>query len=280
MKHRRLGSPGLALALALGLWGCGGDADLHVGLGVVKDVDVAEGQVLVDHEDMPGLMPAMTMSFDADPALLAGLAPGQRIRFELEHGPKTFRIRSIEVLGEGEAGRSGASLAEVVTEAEPAPPFRLIDQDGSERTLASLRGRAVLVDFVYTNCPGPCPILTALHTEVQRALPADVAERAWLVSISLDPERDTPEAMRAYAASHGADLANWSFLTGDPETIGAVLRDYGVGVAPGEALDEIAHVVVTFLVDAEGNVARRWFGLDHRSGDVVRELTALVRGSG
>jgi protein SCO1/2 len=269
-----------AAALAAVALACGDDVDVHVGEGVVKDVDVAEGQVLVDHEDMPGLMPAMTMNFDADPSLLASLEPGQRIRFELEHGPGTFRIRGITVVGEGEAGRSGATLSEVVSEAEPAPPFRLVDQDGQERTLASLRGRVVLVDFVYTNCPGPCPILTALHTEVQRALPADVAERVWLASISLDPARDTPEAMRAYAASHGADLGNWSFLTGDPETIGAVLRDYGVGIAPGEALGEIAHVVVTFLVDGEGNIARRWFGLDHRSKDVVAELTELARSAG
>jgi protein SCO1/2 len=269
------------LAALLGATGCGAesakeakDAGRHEAIGTVTDVDAESHQVMVDHEDIPGLMPAMTMSFDVpDDALLSRLAPGQRIRFTLEHGEGHFRIVSAEVIAEGEAGRSGGGLLESVTPAdEPAPPFSLTDQDGHTVTLASLRGKVVLLDFIYTHCPGPCPILTSVHVQVQRELPEALKGRVQLVSITLDPERDTPEVMRAYAEKRGADFSNWSFLSGSREQIEPVLKAYGVGTAPGEGIGEIAHVVVSFLIDDQGNIVERYFGVEHTADDLVRDL--------
>jgi protein SCO1/2 len=252
---------------------------VHEAIGTVQGVDAEASQVLIDHEAIPDLMPAMTMSFDvADPELLEWLAAGQLIRFRIEHGERSFRILSAAIIGEGEAGRSGVSLDAVLPEADPAPPFRLVDVAGEERTLASLRGKVVLLDFVYTNCPGPCPIQTALQVELQRALPGTLREGVQLVSISLDPERDTPEALGRYAETHGADLANWWFLTGDRESVGEVLAAYGIGVAPGEGIGEISHLVVRFLIDREGNVAQRYFGLEHEAGTILGDVKRLASG--
>jgi protein SCO1/2 len=251
------------------------------GRGVVEAVDVAEKQVVIDHEDIPGVMPAMSMSFDVgDPRLLETLAPGQQIEFTLELREQSLRVVEARVLAEtGLAGRSGtlepAGFARAVGEAQPAPDFALVDQDGRPVSLASLRGHVLLLDFIYTHCPGPCPILTARHVALQRALPPELAEKVRFVSISLDPARDTPAAMRAYATARGADLARWSFLTGDTAAVADVLERYGVGAQPG-ANGEIEHLVVTYVIDAEGRIARRFGGLEHRKETLLAALGSVA----
>jgi protein SCO1/2 len=251
------------------------------GVGVVEAVDVALKQVVIDHEDMPGVMPAMSMSFDVvDPRLLETLAPGQKIAFTLELRSKSLRIVEARVIEEvGAAGRSGggepAGFERAVGEAQPAPDFALVDQDGKPVSLASLRGQVVLLDFVYTHCPGPCPILTGTHVEVQRALSPELAAKVRFVSISLDPARDTPEALRQYATARGADLSRWSFLTGPPDAVADVLERYGVGAKPA-ANGEIEHLVITYLIDANGRIVRRFAGLEHRAETLVAALGAVA----
>lgn len=270
-----LGAGLIALAAA-----CGGSEHgpgIHEGRGVVEAILVEDGQLVIAHEPIEGLMPAMTMSFDvADPALLEDLEPGDRILFHLEAKEGRYRILDAQVEGQaGAAGRSGGSF-EPAASAEPAPDFTLTDQAGEEVSLADLRGQVVLMDFIYTHCPGPCPILTSTHVRVQRTLPEPLRERVHFVSISIDPERDTPEALREYAEARGADLADWSFLTGDPEAVDPVLRAYGVGATPGEG-GEIVHVVATYLIDPQGNIAERYVGLEHHADDLREDVERVVR---
>jgi protein SCO1/2 len=245
--------------------------------GVVESVDRQLAQVVIDHEDIPGVMPAMSMSFDVgDPRLLDTLAPGQSIEFTLEMRERSLRVVAARVVSEGAAGRSGTlDFAGATPELEPAPDFALVDQDGQPVTLDGLRGHVLLLDFVYTHCPGPCPILTGTHVAVQRALPPELAAKVRFVSISLDPARDTPEALRRYAEAHGADLARWSFLTGEPDAVADVLQRYGVGARPAEN-GEIEHLVITYLIDADGRVARRFAGLEHRADALVEALGAVA----
>jgi len=158
-------------------------------------------------------------------------------------------------------------------ELDLAPAFRLTDQQGRAVSLADWRGRAVLLDFIYTHCPGPCPILTARHVELQRTLPLALRARVHFASISLDPQRDTPEALRAYAEARGADLSDWSFLTGPAEEISAVLRAYGIGAGRNGG-GEIEHLVATFLINPEGRITRRFLGLEHSTKTLQ---TALQR---
>jgi len=248
--------------------------------GVVEAVDPALAQVVIDHEDIPGVMPAMSMSFDvADPRLFEVLAPGQKVAFTLEIRSRSFRVVAARVLEEaGPAGRSGPlaeGFAGAKREADPAPDFALVDQDGRTLSLADLRGKTLLLDFIYTHCPGPCPILTSTHVTVQRALPPELRERVHFVSISLDPARDTPEALRAYAAARGVDFASWSFLTGGEDEVADVIRRFGVGATPGRD-GEIDHLVITFLIDSEGRIARRFAGLEHRAETLGAALAAVA----
>jgi protein SCO1/2 len=167
--------------------------------GVVEQLLIPDQQVVIAHQDIPDLMPAMTMNFYADPGLLARLEVGQEIAFTLAKRGNAFTLTEFRVVAEG-AGRSGVSdpLAET---ADPAAPFTFTDQSGATLSLSDLRGKAVLLDFIFTHCPGPCPILTGVKAEVQRELSPETLARVHFVSITLDPARDTQEGRRASSTS-------------------------------------------------------------------------------
>ena len=244
--------------------------------GVVRTVDVADRQIRITHDSIPGFMPAMTMNFDvARVELLEVARAGDRVHFELERSATLLRITKIENLGP--SGRAGSSVGVAGAPLEElAPGFTLIDQQGRPLALADLRGKAVLLDFIFTRCAGPCPILTSAHVSLQRRLPAEVAQRTRFLSVSIDPEYDTPARMKTYAEQRGADLARWSFLTGDPERVRGVLRDYQVGtiVQPDDTLD---HLVITFLIDPGGRIARRYLGLQQPQDAIVADLREVLR---
>lgn len=261
------------------LAGCSG-RDTHAGHGVVHEVSLEDEQVIVEHDEMPGLMPAMTMSFAVyDPELLESLEPGDVIDFELSSERGSFWISQAEVVGRVTPEDGWSLMGDGLVKSDPAPPFSLQDPEGRTVSLEGLAGKALLVDFVFTRCPGPCPSLTSSHVAVQRALPAEVRARSHFVSISIDPERDTPEDMRAYGLARGADLSDWSFLTGPPDEIAKVMRAYGIGTRPGGEGD-IEHVLATFLIDPRGRIVKRYLGLDHDPEKIAGDLEAVVRPEG
>jgi len=253
------------------------DSDRFDAHGIVRGVDRDAGQVVVAHDPVVGLMDAMTMSFDAaDAAQLDGLEPGAIVDFVIVADGRRFAADEIRVVGHETASGAASSFESLIDVGSEAPDFELIDQDGVPMSLASLRGRTVVLDFIYTNCPGPCPILTATHVSFQHDLPQDLRGRVRLVSVSLDPERDTPAALLAYGQALGADLSDWSFLTGEPRVVDSVLKEYGVGRVPGED-GEIDHVVATFVIGGDGRIARRYLGVDHRASDLAADVAQLAR---
>lgn len=265
------------MLLVLPLWACGERAAErgHAARGVVRDVLPAEGQVVIEHEEIPGLMPAMTMSFDVpDRALLATLARGQTIDFRVEHTQKSYRVIAATVTGEaGSAGAAGG-FSDLAQARDPAPDFDLVDQNGGKLTLADLRGKRVVLDFIYTSCQGPCPMLTSAHVTLQRLLSPELRARTRFVSISLDPVRDTPMTLRAYGLARGADLTGWSFLTGPADAVAAVVQAYGVG-SVRRPDGQIDHLVATFLIDGEGQIAQRFIGLEHEPEELLHALEGL-----
>jgi len=264
----------LAHALLLGLLACG--PRVHQGHGVVREVDLASGQAVIEHEEIPGVMSAMTMSFDVpDAALLAKLSPGQLIEFDLEVTERSYRIVAARTEGSRGGAARSPSLASALVERDSAPGFSLVDQAGQRVSLGDLSGEILIVDFIFTRCPGPCPIMTARHVELQRLLSPELRERVHFVSISLDPAYDTPEVLAAYAKARGADLSNWSFLTGPEADVAEVIRRWGIGTlrAPDGNID---HALATFLVDGRGRITRRWLGLEQPVDQMRNEIAALA----
>ncbi len=251
-----------------------GDSELYEGVGVVEDVDRAAEQVVIAHEEIVGLMPAMTMNFDvAHPALLEPLEPGQTVRFKLRRGARDYRI--VEIRAEGSAvavGGGGRGRTRALADGR-APDFELIDQHGAPFSLASLRGRVLVLDFIYTHCPGPCPALTGLHVDVQRALPAGLRAVTHFVSVSIDPVRDTPDVLRAYAEARGIDQSDWTLATGEPERVAKILRAYAVGSLP-QSDGSVDHQILSYLIDRGGGIAGHFWG---SSQSVEEWVDAIAR---
>jgi protein SCO1/2 len=116
----------------------------------------------------------------------------------------------------------------------PAPPFTLTSQDGKSVALTDLRGKVLAVTFIYTGCPDICPLVTQKMVDVQNALGAEFGTKIAFVSITLDPEHDTPAVLKDYAQSWGAKPNGWMLLTGSPAAIRDVTRRYGVFFAKKE----------------------------------------------
>ena len=266
----------IALAAALALFACGG-AESFEASGVVRAVRASERSVTIEHGDIEGLMPAMTMSFDvADPELLAGIEPGQYVEFRLSRSGEHFEITALEAPGAAEAGVAGTSGGGDPLRAagNPAPDFALVDQDARPVSLAALRGKVVLLDFVYTSCPGPCPILTGIHRDVRDGLSAADRARAARVDHDRSVARHT-EVLRAWTSARRLDTQGWSFATGPVADVDAVVLAYGVG-STRQPSGEIEHTVATFLIDREGNIARRYLGLTHEPAAVRAEIERLL----
>jgi protein SCO1 len=158
----------------------------------------------------------------------------------------------------------------------PAPGFTLTSQDGAQVALADFRGRVVAVTFIYTLCTDTCPVLTPMMSFVQDRLGRDFGEKIVFVSITVDPERDTPEVLKEYAQAFGADLGGWAFLTGSPATIREVTRGYGV-FASKTANGDVDHSFLTSIVDPHGILRVQYLGVRFDPEEFRRDLLSLVK---
>jgi protein SCO1/2 len=157
----------------------------------------------------------------------------------------------------------------------PAPQFTLTSQDGMPLALADLRGKVVALTFIYTACPDICPMLTQKMVDAQNELGADFGKKVAFVSISLDPQRDTPEVLKDYAQFWGARLDGWSFLTGSPEAVRDVTRRYGVFFSKKED-GSVDHTQLTTVIDAEGEMRVQYLGARFDPEEFRHDLLSLV----
>ena len=167
---------------------------------------------------------------------------------------------------------SAAPVGVLVPEALPVikklPTFTLTSDKGTPFSPEDLAGKVWVADFIFTSCPGPCPIMTRNMAGVAETLKmiSDVA----FVSISVDPETDTPEVLAKYGAQHGADPTRWHFLTGTPEAIQSVAAE---GFMVGAIDDPMIHSSKFCLVDRAGQIRGYFTGTDE--DDIDRLITAV-----
>ena len=161
-------------------------------------------------------------------------------------------------------------------EIAPAPEFTLTSQDNAQVALADLRGKVVAVTFIYTLCVDTCPVLTPMMSFIQDQLGADFGARIAFVSITVDPERDTPKVLKEYAQAFGANLAGWSFLTGPPDAIRDVTRRYGV-FASKSTDGNVDHTFLTSIVDRRGILRVQYLGARFDPDEFRRDLLGLLQ---
>ncbi|RRJ95717.1 electron transporter SenC [Opitutaceae bacterium TAV4] len=264
----------------------------HPLAGQVVSIDPKRGTLVVDHEEIPGYMPAMVMEFAVSPGDLANATEGRRLRAEMvepeippEGDAPVFRLEKVwfadpvadariasaaDALRQDTAIRGRGVYREI---GEDLPGFTLYNQNGEAVPATQFRGRFVVINFIYTRCPVAtmCPASTRLMQSVQTKARAAGVDNLSLVSISLDPEYDTPGVLRDYAASHAIDTSNFSLLTGPGRAIKDLLNQFGV-LADGRDGPLIKHTLSTLLIDPQGKIMWRTDGTTWSPDDFVARM--------
>jgi protein SCO1/2 len=266
----------LALVCALGLTSC---AKRYAAEGLVLRVDPNRRMVTISHREIHDYMPAMTMPFRVkNAAELSGLAPGARVQFQLEVGKRGAVVRNLRAQAppDGVVADNGQTLRlpptpEKLAIGAAVPDFTLTDQSSRPVHLADFRGRVVALNFVYTRCPLPdvCPRLCAGFARLQKRFAGrDLA----LVSVTLDPQYDSPEVLAGYAKIWRADPARWHFLTGGFEDVQRVAGRFGIISWPEEGL--LTHTSETAVIARDGKLVALITGSSY-TADQLGDLIAL-----
>lgn len=256
-------------------------------VGEIVEILPEKRALVVSHEAVEGYGPAGTGEFLVSPGDLANAEVGKRIRGRLvEHSGAYHleRIWRVDRMSEGIIDRTSRQLMEdtiirgsrVFREVgETMPAFALYDQSGSVVQINRYRGRRLVLNFIYTRCPSPemCPAATQRMIQLQTAAREAGIENFELVSITLDPEFDTPGVLREYAERHHIDTSNFSFLTGPVTAIANLMEQFGILIDPEVGFE--SHTLGTMLVDETGTIRHRIFGSNWMVSDFLQRLKAL-----
>lgn len=245
-------------------------ADRYALKGVVVSVDETKKILVVQHEEIVGYMPAMTMEFVVSAGDAAVLKAGQRIRAEMipvKGGD--FRLEKIwpDEKSAADAVAAGALKLRQDTftlgknayreVGENAPDFTLFDQEGRVVQSGRFRGKMVMLNFIFTRCPVAtmCPASTMKMRSAQKMAAEAGAKGIEFVSISLEPSYDTPGVLKEYAKGYGIDTSNFTFLTGPATAVKDLLTQFGViAELKGEL---IQHTLSTILIGEDGKIVYR-----------------------
>ncbi len=251
------------LALLLACWG----QNAYIVEGTVVRLDGE--RVVLDHEEVAGLMPAMTMPFSvADPSMLEGLRPGDRVyaRYEVKEGGGALTKLRVTAHGPPPAARGPMPLQP----GHQLPGHDLPSHRGTTVRLGQGQGHTAILTFVYTRCPLPeaCPAVMLKLLSVEQAL--DGAGRdARIVAVSLDPAYDTPEILAAYAEEKGVG-ARWDLVRMEKADLEKVAMLAGMAVLEQDG--QIVHGLRTMVLDDDGKLVARFDGLDWEVDELVGQL--------
>lgn len=280
----------LALGAVLLLAACGeksrrtADSTHHYeARGLIRGLPPDHKTIDVEHEDIPGFMPSMTMPFEVrDEKEMSGLQIGDAISFRLNVTQRDSWIDRIEKIDAGQLRLPRSSPPPVsegnakprLREGDQMPEFQLIDQNGKPLTMESFRGHLFIVTFIFTRCPIPnfCPRMSRNFAELQKAMQTapNEAATARLLSVSFDPKFDTPEVLKEYAQEEGADPAIWRFATGQPAEVEKLTKAFSIFVQSEGGT--ISHSLATALVDRGGKIIKIWRGNAWTPGEAMTEL--------
>ena len=237
--------------------------------GMVVEVKPSERLLLVSHDPVPGVMPAMIMPFEVRPgddeAQLRGLTPGTIVSFTLRTNAGTAYAENLQVVRyeSGEQDpltvrrlrllRSAHASAQLDVN-QAVPDFTLTNQTHAQVSLSQLRGKVVVMNFIYTSCALPqfCYRMTNHFSGLQNRFKGRDGRDLVLLSVTFDPARDTPERLADYASQWKADATRWHFLTGPSDEIRRLADAFGLDYFPDEGL--ITHSLRTVVIDRAGRL--------------------------
>ncbi len=247
--------------------------------GKVVAVEPDKHLVTVSHGDVKDLMPGMTMPFTVpNEADLQILAPDDEITATLViDGPHSW-LEDL-IITKQSANPAAMPAAVVAKEGDEVPNFTLRNQDDREIRIEKYRGKTLLLTFIYTRCPVPeyCTLMSDNFAQIDRELGQDpkVYENTHLLSISIDPDYDTPKVLRSYGAAHteryqNETFAHWEFATGTKEQVKEIAQYFGLTYFTEK--DQIIHALRTVIVGPDGKIAKIYSGNEWKPEEVVDEI--------
>jgi protein SCO1/2 len=279
----------LIICVAVALLGCGRSsnsderAEHYDTRGVIRGFSPDRSTIEIQHENIPGFMPSMTMPFvGRDPKEIADLKLGDAISFRMTVTQKDFWIDHVkkirrEDVNIAEPKRTPAISAESgarLKEGDKMPPFDLTNQNGERISLGTFRGQPFVLTFIFTRCPLPnfCPRMSNNFEELQTAIKdgSGALGRTRLLSITLDPGYDSPKVLNDYAAFHHADRKIWSFATGGEKQIDSLTGAFSVYRQTEGGT--ISHGLATALIDKDGRIDKIWRGNAWTPADVTEAI--------
>lgn len=253
--------------------------------GEVVAIDTAKLRVTIAHEEIPDYMKAMTMPFKVkDPGLLKNIQIGDSVQGTLAVSRTESWLETLAVVGSDQEKQALTAdeiqFHRLFKEGEPLPDFSFVNQDGKRVRFSDFRGKVLAFTLIYTRCPLPdfCIRMSEYFSRIQRALSKDPSLRGkWhLLSISFDPQNDTPEVLKKYGKNYGADFSTWDFVVDKISTI----QQLGNGLDLTFYDDEgglIAHNLRTVLIDPDGNLAQVIKDNEWKPEEVVQKIRELAR---
>ena len=248
--------------------------------GQILAVDPAKRELTINHEDIPGFMPGMVMTYRvADAKELEGRKRGDIVTATLVVDDLRTEVRNIKLIGEKPVARAAARAATttLVRAGETAPDAALVDTRGEPKRLSDYRGKLVVLTFLYTRCPLPefCPRTERNFLQLQKTVVGDdtLRGRVHLVAVSLDPQYDTPEVLRKHAAAIGARPDTWTFLTGEVNTVEDFGAKFGLTIIrnPSEPAN-ITHNLRTAVIGDDGKLLQIFDGADWTPSQVIAAI--------
>jgi len=247
--------------------------------GQILSIKPERNEVVVRHDDIKGFMPAMTMPYKVqDPALLTGRKVGDLFKATLVVGEVDAYLSSLNVTGHKPLDTPApvSDQPDILDPGETVADALLVDQGGKPLPLSSLRGHRVALTFIYTRCPLPdyCPLIEQNFVTVQRMLKANPKlSDVRLVTMTMDPEFDTPAVLRPHALDLGADPAIWSFATGEPAEVKRFAEQFGIHTERDDTNTwQLIHNLRTAVIDADGKVVKIESGNFWKPADLVADL--------
>jgi len=257
--------------------------------GKIVAVNKSDRTITVAHEDIAGYMPAMTMPFKTkDDASLEIVAPGDQITATLVVDDLSSWLEDLIITREAIADPN-AKPSDGLVEPKPGdevPDFGLVNQDGKRIHLGQYRGKALVLTFIYTRCPQPdqCTLMSrnfaAIDEELQKQ--PELYEKTHLLSISFDPDYDTPKVLRSYGASHTGRYSDetfqhWEFASGTKDEVKGMAQFFGLRYYHDteSAEEQVIHSLRTAVIGPDGKVFKLYRGNEWKPDEIVADLGTL-----
>ena len=264
------------LLLAVALSACRRNEQRYELKGKVVMVEKDKHLVTIAHDEVQGLMPAMTMPFTVpNQADIDYIAPEDQLTATLVVDGSQSWLENLFVVRT--SGNPNVALPTEAKEGDEVPNYVLKNQDGKQIKLNDYRGKALLVTFIYTRCPLPeyCTLMSDNFAEVDRQLQQtpDVYNKTHLLSVSIDPAYDTPQVLRSYGAAHTQryqeeTFKHWEFASG--EEVKKMAEFFGLTYVAEK--DQIVHGLKTVIVKPDGKVGKVYSGNEWKPEEIVNEL--------